>query len=797
VTQKIRVFGSWLYQLQKQYGENLPGSDPTNPALVNTSVYNNPSNFAHTQGYDAPNVTINTGADITITKNLVSTTRFGYYFENYHDFGYPNANPTFYFALSGLTSDGATDASGNPLPSYLQHGQGYQSQGYTLETFYNSNKAIQLDQVFALYKSGWAGTHNFKFGYQLNRRSNLISQAYNAPFIYVYPGNSPYTTSTTEGTTTCPGIAAADGTPLTINTNGTDSCQGQYGYLYDYDYGVGGSAIAYNHGLFAQDSWTIGRGVTLDLGVRVEKEYLPGEVSGPGVPPKPINFSWSQKIAPRIGAAWDVYRNGKLKLFGSYGVFNDTMKLNLAISSFGGEYWNNCVYAYESGPLTNVNAVYNSQKRACPGLGDTSTVNWAGGTQPAGLQYIESVNERASIVTCATCNPYEEAVAPNLAPYRQHESLFGADYQLSKSMALEVRYDRRRLDHVIEDSSIYNPAVGETFVIVNPGQGVNATFNGFCNFLYSTGVNPCSSPVNPPNGTIPAARSYDGLEVRLNKAISNHWQGLISYTYSHFRGNYTGLTSSDLADNAEGATGGGRDAPNNSRAFDEPYFSWNSYGSSSSGLLPTDRPNKVKGEAYYEIKFLRRFTTDLGLFQYIYQGSPNTSFLENVGDPAAFDFPVDVFNRGVWANVSQNQNTGVVTVGNPHVYRNPMYAQTDVQFNQAVRIKGGQSLKFTATATNLLNERAVTAVNEQIDSASSYLNQAQLFSINGLSVSDSIPWYAAAQHAYNVPALLNANPGGYNLGPNTTAPETISNLYGKPFHYQGARTMRLSVHYTF
>ncbi len=24
----------------------------------------------------------------------------------------------------------------------------------------------------------------------------------------------------------------------------------------------------------------------------------------------------------------------------------------------------------------------------------------------------------------------------------------------------------------------------ETFVIVNPGQGVNATFSGFCNFLY-------------------------------------------------------------------------------------------------------------------------------------------------------------------------------------------------------------------------------------------------------------------------------------------------------------------------
>ena len=41
----------------------------------------------------------------------------------------------------------------------------------------------------------------------------------------------------------------------------------------------------------------------------------------------------------------------------------------------------------------------------------------------------------------------------------------------------------------------------------------------------------------------------------------------LSYTYSSFRGNYNGLTSSDEADG-----GGGRNAPNNSRAFDETYF---------------------------------------------------------------------------------------------------------------------------------------------------------------------------------------------------------------------------------
>src|SRR6202043_2571959 len=125
----------------------------------------------------------------------------------------------------------------------------------------------------------------------------------------------------------------------------------------------------------------------------------------------------------------------------------------------------------------------------------------------------------------------------------------------------------------------------------------------------------------PPDKTIPAARSYDGVEFRVNKATSDHWLGMFSYTYSHFRGNYTGLTSSDLSDGGLG----GRNSPNNSRAFDEPYFSWNSMGGSSSGLLPTDRPNTFKGYAYYRLGFLKAFTTDLGLFQTLYEGSPNTS----------------------------------------------------------------------------------------------------------------------------------------------------------------------------
>ncbi len=798
-TERIRVFGSWLYQFQRQNGK-LPYPDSVNGILnQSTGCFgaatsasnpcsgsgNAPSTYAHTLGYIAPNMTVNTGADITVSHNIVSTTRFGYYFENYQDFGFPTAGVGYQFQTNG---SGGLDAFGHPLPSSLQQGIG--SQNLALDantTSYNSNKAIQLDEGVSFFKSGWAGTHNFKFGYQLNRLSNLLSQAYNVPYVQIFPGQSPYAPSTTLGGQNCATLIATYG-----------ACQGQYGYVVAQDIGTGGKAISYNHGLFAQDSWQLAHGVTLNLGLRVEKEFLPGEAIGSGVPADPINFSWGDKIAPRLGAAWDVFRDGKMKVFGSYGVFYDQMKLNLAISSFGGQYWQNCVYGLNDPNLSDINLVFNSNHRFCVGQSSSSGANFAGGTAPEGLSFIENVNFRASIVTCGTCNPYEEAVAPNLKPYRQHEAVGGVDYQISRNVSFEARYDRRRLDHVIEDSAIDNTSVGETFVIVNPGQGVNSTFNGFCNFLYSqiVGNNFCTSPTGayPPNQTIPAARSYDGLEIRLNKALSSHWFGLFSYTYSHFRGNYTGLTSSDIADGGSG----GRNSPNNSRSFDEPYFSYNSMGGSSSGLLPTDRPNTLKGYAYYQLGFLKKFTTNLGIFQTMYQGSPNTTYMDIAESYNAF--PVDIFNRGVWANITQDPSTGTVTVGTPHVYRNPWYNQTDFNFEQSYKISESKVVSFTSTFSNLLNQHAVTAVNEQVDS--SYNGGAQFgVPVQGQyfgnpALKSVIPVYAAIMSPYNVSQVLNIDNVNYT-GTERSGPITINSQYGKPLYYQQPRTIRLGAKFTF
>ena len=52
-----------------------------------------------------------------------------------------------------------------------------------------------------------------------------------------------------------------------------------------------------------------------------------------------IEFGFGDKIAPRLGFAYDVKGDGKWKAYGSFGWFYDVMKLALPISSFGGDNW--------------------------------------------------------------------------------------------------------------------------------------------------------------------------------------------------------------------------------------------------------------------------------------------------------------------------------------------------------------------------------------------------------------------------------------------------------------------------
>jgi hypothetical protein len=813
---KITLFGSWFYAPERLYGEFLPEADSTQ-GYLNADTTNSPGLYSHNFGFYSPSTTYTTGANFIISPNLVDSVHFGYYFYNYHDFGMPSGGDTLQWTVTTTAASGATVVP-NPtdctnfgtasqscpaLPASLQEVAGYSTSPSNANyTSYNTGEQLQLYENLSWIKSGWWGTHNFQFGYQLSRLSNNVLQHYNQPNVQMVPGGT-YSPVSSTGAANCAAIEAADG---------TTGCAGKYGYLWVFDYGSHGSATSFNHSLYAQDTWTIGHGLTLDLGLRMEHENLPAENQPSGGIANPIDFGWGKKIAPQIGAAWDVFQNGKLKIYGDYGVHYQTMPLNLAISSFGGQYWENCYYALDTAILSNIDPIFNAQTRDCPGTGSTTQAVFPGGKTPAGLTYIESQNFRLNATTCPTCTATEEGVAPGLNPYREHQSDLGFEYQLTPTTVLSARWDRRRLDHVIEDSAIFNGSTGgETFVIVNPGQGVDSTFNGFYKFLYGSPA--YFDPSNPSAGIcsatstpscpiqVPGQRDWDSVDVRLAKTFGSHWQGMFSYTWSRLWGNYSGLTSSDISDGA-----GGRNAPNNSRAFDEPYMQFNDSGTSSSGLLNTDRPNEFKGYAYYTLNEGHNLSTALGVAQFLYSGTPVSTFAD-VGYNFAPYFQTSggwdayVAGRGKFVPVTQDPNTGAVTVGTPYTRRTPWWNDTDFQITQTFKVSEDKSLSFDVNFINLFDQRSVTAYNTQIDS--SY----QAFAVNtsggfnsefiapgGKWIADGIPFYAAAMNPYNLQSALN-NSAVSDLG--SSGPVTVNSQYGKPLYWQVGRTIWFGVKFTF
>jgi outer membrane receptor protein involved in Fe transport len=92
-----------------------------------------------------------------------------------------------------------------------------------------------------------------------------------------------------------------------------------YHYLYAYQYeGYDLNTSYIRTDLFAQDSWAITDNFTLNLGIRysINRGYLK-DVSG-------AQYK-TQRLAPRIGFAWDIFGDHSTVLKGHYGQFTEAM----------------------------------------------------------------------------------------------------------------------------------------------------------------------------------------------------------------------------------------------------------------------------------------------------------------------------------------------------------------------------------------------------------------------------------------------------------------------------------------
>ena len=762
-TQKIRLFGSWSYAYAKGTGTSLPNQDDLF-GQVNTTAGNNPDIYNGGIGYVQPNVVYNTGADITINPNLVATTRFGYFYQDNQARGTPVGLMYWYRDTNYPYSTAQAPApatlkalDGTSLPSQYVNATNWSNIGNNNATVYDKWKRYSFNQDLAYFKA-WHGTHNLKFGYGFNHGTNDVFSGYNTAQVYVAYGVQ-YAPNTTNGQARCQSIIAQNQTLYGAPGGPSDgsACQGLWGTVNVRDLSTTGIVGGWNHALYAQDAWTINRRLTLNLGVRMDKENLPSYNALPGF--EGISFGWGQKVAPRLGAAYDITGKGKLKVYGSFGYFFDIMKYQLPRGSFGGDYWHDCVYALDQPNFNLILPQRDSQGHYCPlGGGATPAV----GSYP-GMRFIENYDYREPSNDPNQIGSLGKTglVDPNLAPMKQHEFVIGAAWEITPSLVFEPRYSRKRLDRTIEDAGTITQD-GEVYYIINPGVGLNSVVPN-CN----------GCPPNPQ-----ANRRYDGVEFRLTKRMTNNFTGQFSYTYGRFYGNYTGLTATDISD------GIGRNGANTDRAFDEPFMSFDAHGRAIDGPLPTDRPNTIKMYGYYNLKWWK-FNTLFGAYQQLYSGTPLSSYI------SVWGAPVFVEGRGGFVNMTRDAS-GNWVAGNVSQQRTPMYAQTDFSASQEFGIsKSNERMKAKVGVEifNLWNQHSPVFINQNMIMTSG-INPATCG-----TAGTNCTAIGAAQAGFDYGAMMTK---GYDyIAQANSQKRTLNSLYNLPYGWQNPRYMRFSVNIIF
>lgn len=619
---KFRLTGRFIWAPIRDRGA-LPGFTETTAtpqeALLGGRVLRGPA-FLGQQGGRQNSNNLAGSAVWTPTNNLVVNFRGGrtYLNEKLGSYGIPNS-------IRYLCSAASSSAEAK------LHGcdQGVQNFATNFQIPFDISTRKTFDADASYLAGGLGGRHQFKGGYQWNALSNSTSQGY---------------ANTGQ-------LTLIWGTQTIANQTGQDPAPGAVGVGVLQRFGTIGKASSASNSLYFQDSWQPVPRLSLNLGIRIEKEDVPSfSAANPG-----ITFGWGSKPAPRLGFAYDLTGNGKTKVFASYGWFYDRFKYELPRGSFGGDFYRRDYFDLFPGDQWNNITV--AQIIA----GFTDPVGGAGcaSNNPA-VRIAAGARSRCQFDFRIPSNKvggdiFESgAVDPDIKAARQQEFTVGAEHELNSSFLLRGRYTHKNIDRAIEDIGIPTAAGSEAYIIGNPGFGLADKF---------------AKQEGYPS--VKAIRKYDAVELQLDKRLSKGYYFNANYTWSRLFGNYSGLASSLEF---------GRVSPNVSRLFDLPFQAFTLDGKPIDGLLPTDRTHVFKMYGAYTATWTGRQSTEFSGFTTATSGTPVTSVV-----------------------TFYNLNPTVVTKQGD-LGRTEMFTQTDFALRHKYRFAEKYTLVGEVDILNLFNE---------------------------------------------------------------------------------------------
>ncbi len=496
--------------------------------------------------------------------------------------------------------------------------------------------------------------------------------------------------------------------------------------------GTNGQGSNLSQGIFIQDKFQPTSRLTLNLGVRFEKEDLPSFNQFPSA----VNFGWGDKIAPRLGFAYDLTGNGTTKIFASYGRFFDRVKFALPRGLFGGDIFLEDYFELFPGDTSTGFNIGN----IVGGFTGTSVCPTTGFIAPGARSRCQK-NLRVNANEPGASALNGGAVDPDLRPFRQTEFTVGGERQFGSNYVLRIRYTYKNVDEAVEDAGVVNPAGSEAYIIGNPGRGLHLQTLQTLGYLKSTRPQ----------------RRYDGLEFVFDKRLTNNWYFNANYTFSRLFGNYSGLTSSDEPHLVEG-----RLAPGVSRAFDLPFIGFTATGEKDNGRLQTDRPHvfNIFGAYIFDWMGSKMNSTEISAFQTITSGQPQTTTI-----------------------FGASTVTPQILLGRGDLGRSPTFTQTDLNFTHRYRMgtDNRYTVAFDLNFLNLFDQRTVTGVYTTMNPSTAPVNAASL-GLNQVNYANGLTGGTL------LPAILA------RIGSQADRSDV---RYGLPHLFQSPRTVRLGVRFLF
>ncbi len=556
------------------------------------------------------------------------------------------------------------------VPNVVTGGIGFYDKGGVGE---NVQYALKSTHIFDA-----AGSHQVRYGAQYEDISFTRDQTRTGPTFRLANG-----------------VQTSTGAQVSILP---DPVYGRIFRVTRANYGDTPKTVARYLSFFAQDTWQVGKRLTLRPGLRWERQRLvggsplcfandsqPGAGDGSGTP---INceYTFDNNWSPRLGATYDLLGNGKSKLYASFGRFYSKIPNDLAARALSA-----------NAGVTRADYFDAELTRPIP----EGVV--AGGQ----TQHLLTAGAGAALVD------------PNAKSTYTQEWLGGAEFELSRALNLGVRYVHRSLPQVLEDVGTLSltgyltpgaPTAGVSYFITNiDGDVPTQCLPGYaCSF---------ETPVH----------AYDALEVTLNKSFSDNWGLVASYRWSRLKGNFEGFFRSD----------NGQSDPSITSLFDFPTDdpSYAAVGGAllgfrgdirylgdtlGSGTLPNDRPHQLKLYGTYAWRGM-----NLGLGFNAGSGRALTALAANPYYTNNGEIPEGVRGSGIeTAGVA-----GCDACGGARA-RSPFETTIDLHADYALRL-GRQRVVLLADVFNLLDDQDPTNYDTYTESSFGSRNPNYGFPTNG------------------------------------------------------------------